>query len=189
MKKLFILTAFFAVAAVAVIGGSSAVSADPGHGGGSAYFERYAEALGLAPEDVEAAVAQARSERQVARMEAKLAAAVAAGVITEEESAAIADWYAGKPDALQPGSNLQMRTAVEAGTVDQFLADLVAQEMITAQEADEISAWFEVRPTATDELHEWNTTQNYGGKQGLHDGKGMGRGRGGMGQRGNCMMR
>lgn len=189
MKKLFILAAIVAVAIAAVVGGSSAVSADPGHGGGSAYFERYAEALGLAPGDVDAAIAKARSEHHVARMEAKLAAAVAAGVITEEESAAIVDWYAGKPDALQPGNDLQMRTAVEAGTVDLFLTDLVAQEMITVAEADEISAWLEARPVATDELHEWNATQMYDGKQRLHDGKGMGRGRGGMGQRGNCMMR
>ena len=181
MKKLFVLPVIGVLALVAVVGGVSVARADQGGEGASALTERIAEILGIAPDDVASAMAQARSEAHVARMESRLAEAVDAGVITEEEAAAISDWFGGKPDALHSLRHHGLRSAVEAGEVESFLADLVAQEIITTAESAEISAWLEIRPPAIEQFREWRMEQF---KNGGHrwGGRGhRGRGHGGCG--------
>ena len=174
MKKIFWLPAIIAIAAVSVIGVTSFARADHGGTGSSDLSDRVAEILNIAPEDVSAAIAQARSEAHVARIESRLAEAVAAGVISEEESAVIFDWVSGKPEALHSVKHYGLKTAENAGEVDAILAELVAQELISESESAEISAWLAVRPAATDSLREWRRSQfKLGGHHG-HGGCGRG---------------
>jgi len=181
MKKLIVLPLVAIVVIVAVVGGASIVRASHGHTDGSSGFaDRVAEILGIAPEDVSAAIAQARSEKHAAHIESLLAEAVAAGVITEEEAAAIFEWISGKLDALHSVKHLGLRSAAAAGEVEAFLADLVAQEVITGAESAEISVWLELRPTATDQLREWRREQFKNDGHRFHRG-GCKRGYGGSG--------
>lgn len=190
MRKLLVLPVIAVVAVAAAVGGISVASANHNGDGGSAFTDRIAEILGIAPEDVSSAFAQARSEAHVARMESRLADAVAADVITEEEAAAISDWFAGKPEALQSFRHYGLRSAVEAGEIEAFLADLVVQEIITPAESEEISGWFEGRPPVIEQLREWRMQQfmgrghhGFGFRGGKHWGRGHG---GGMGGHGFC---
>ncbi len=172
------------------IGEAVMASADGGDtDGSSAFIDRVAEILGIAPEDVSSAIAQARDETHAARFAAKLDEAVEAGVITQEEADAIAAWISGKPDALKAVRHHGLRTAVKADEIDVFLAGLVEQELITQAESDEISAWLENRPPAMESLREWRMEQFKNGDYpfrhgwGRHGGFG---GHGGYGGHGGC---
>jgi hypothetical protein len=180
MKKLFLVAVIAIVTGIAVAGGVSIASANhESDGKPSAFVDSVAEILGIAPEEVSGAIAQAKSEAKVAHLEAMLADAVAAGVI--DEAAAISDWLAGKPNALRSMRHHGLRSAVEAGGVEAFLAGLVDQEIITTTESAEISAWLELRPPATDRLRKWRHEQfKSGGHRFRHGGK-CGRGYGGSG--------
>jgi hypothetical protein len=181
MKKLFVLPVIGVLALVAVVGGVSVARADHGGEGASAITDRIAEILGIAPDEVASAVTQARSEARVARMESRLAEAVADGVITEAEAAAILDWRAGKPDALHSVQHHGLRSAVEAGELETFLAGLVAEEIITVTESAEISAWLELRPPAIEQFRDWRKSQFKNGHHRFHGHKRWGRGHGGCG--------
>jgi len=147
--------------------------ADHGDGSGSsAFVERIAEILGIDADEVSAAITQARSEERTARMESRLAEAVEAGVISEEESTAITDWFAGKPDALSKVRRHGLRSAVEAGEVESFLSDLVAELVIDQSESDEIAAWLEIRPAAMEQLREWRMERFKNGDHGFRHGRG-----------------
>ncbi len=167
------------------IGGVVMASADGGDAGGSsAFIDRVAEILGIAPEDVSSAIAQARDETHAARFASKLDEAVEAGAITQEEADAIADWVSGKPDALKAVRHRGLRSAVKADGVDAFLAGLVEQELITQAESDEISAWLGNRPTATESLREWRMEQFKNGDYQFRHGWGRHGGFGGHGGHG-----
>jgi hypothetical protein len=156
LSKRLVLPAVAVIAVLALIGGAALARADHREtGGSSAFIDRVAEILGLAPEDVSSAITQARDEARAERMAAKLAEAVEAGVITQDEADALSDWMSGKPDALKTVRHHGLRSAVQAGEVEAFLADLVAQELVTQAESDAISAWLEIRPSAIDALREW----------------------------------
>ena len=160
MSKRLVLPAVAVIAVLALIGGAALARADHREtGGSSAFIDRVAEILGLAPEDVSSAITQARDEARAERIATKLAEAVEAGVITQAEADALSDWISGKPDALKTVRHHGLRSAVKAGEVEAFLADLVAQEMITQPESDAISAWLEGRPPAIDSLREWRMEQ------------------------------
>ena len=149
MKRLITLPVLALVLVAIVAGGVSVARAD--HGGGersSAFADRIAEILGLEADEVSSAISQARSEMHVARMESKLADAVEAGAISEEESLAISGWFVGNPDALSKIRRHGLRPAVEAGEVETFLLGLVAEGVIDEIESGEISAWLEIRPAA-----------------------------------------
>lgn len=178
MKKRFVLLTIAVVAVIGVIGGVAAVaSADHGHtGSSSAFIDRIAELLGLAPEDVSSAIAQARDEAHAAHFAAKLDEAVEAGVITREEANAITAWASGKPDALKAIRHHGLKSAVKAGEVEQFLAGLVEQELITQAESGEISAWVQNRPPAAESLREWRIEQfKNSGYRFHHGGHGYGK--------------
>lgn len=172
------------------IGGAVVASADPGDAGGySAFIDRVAEILGIAPEDVSSAIAQARDEAHAARLAVKLDEAVEAGVITQDEADAIAAWVSGRPDALKAVSHRGLRSAVKADEIDVFLAGLVEQELITQAESDEISTWLENRPPAMESLREWRMEQfksgDYQFRHGWRSHGGFG-GHGGYGGHGGC---
>ncbi|MDP6667085.1 MAG: hypothetical protein QF357_06755 [Dehalococcoidia bacterium] len=186
MKKLFALLVIVGVAIGGVLGGISVANADHDGGRSSALTDRIAEILGIAPDEVASAIAQARSEAQVERMKAKLAEAVDAGIITPEESAAITDWFAGKPDALHAVRRHGLRSAVKAGELEAFLAGLVDQEIITATESAEISTWLNARPSALEQLREWRMEQFKNGEHRFHGRKGWGRRHHGWGRHGFC---
>jgi hypothetical protein len=170
MRKRIILLMVAAVAMFALVGGAAIVSADhrssDRHSG---IVDRMAEILGLSPDEVSSAMAQAHTEAKSQRMADRLAEAV--------EADAISDWFAGKPDALHSIKHRGLRSAVQAGETEAFLADLVTQELITQLEADDIIEWLELRPASTDSFREWRTDQH---KEGDHKGR-HGRRHGGFG--------
>ena len=172
MKKRFVLLIVAVVAVIGAIGGAAAVaSADHGHAGGSsAFIDRVAELLGLAPEDVASAIAQTRDEARATHFTAKLGEAVEAGVITREEVDAIAAWASGKPDALKAVRHHGLKSAVKADEVEQFLPGLVEQELITQAESGDISAWVQNRPPAAESLREWRIEQFRNGEGRFHHG-------------------
>jgi hypothetical protein len=172
LKKRSVLLIVALVAVFGAIGGVAAVaSADHGDAeGSSAFIDRVAELLGLAPEDVSSAIAQARDEGRAAHFAAKLDEAVEAGVITREEADAIAAWATGKPDALRAIRHHGLKSAVKADGVEQFLTGLVEQELITQAESDEISAWVQARPPAAESLREWRIEQFKNGDGRFHHG-------------------
>ena len=183
MKKRFMLLIIALAVISGVVGGVVGARADDGDAdGSSAFIDRVAEILGIAPEDVSSAVAQARDETRTAHIDSKLNEAVAAGVITQEEADSIAAWFAGKPDVLKAIRHHGLRTAVMADEVGAYLADLVEQELITQFEADEISAWLENRPSALEPLREWRMEQFKSGDYRFHHRWG---GHGGCGSRGD----
>ncbi len=178
MRKRIILLMVAAVAMFALVGGAAIVSADhrssDRHSG---IVDRMAEILGLSPDEVSSAMAQAHTEAKSQRMADRLAEAVEADAITQAEADAISDWFAGKPDALHSIKHRGLRSAVQAGETEAFLADLVTQELITQLEADDIIEWLELRPASTDSFREWRTDQH---KEGDHKGR-HGRRHGGFG--------
>ena len=168
-----------------VVGGVVGASADSGNAdGSSAFIDRVAEILGIAPEDVSSAISQARDETRTAHFASKLDEAVEAGVITQEEADAITEWFAGKPDALKAIGRHGLRTAVKADEVDAFLAGLVEQGLITQDEAGEISAWLVDRPSALESLREWRMEQFKSGDFKFRHGWGRHGGFGGHGGHG-----
>ena len=173
MKKRSVLLIIAVAAIFGVIGGAAAVaSADHGHtGSSSAFFDRIAELLGVAPEDVSSAIAQARDEARATHFAAKLDEAVEAGVITREEAEAIAAWASGKPDALKAIRHHGLKSAVKADEVEQFLAGLVEQELITQAESGEISTWIQNRPPAAESLRQWRIEQFKNGDYPFHHGR------------------
>ena len=172
LKKRFILLIVAVVAVVGAIVGTAAVaSADHGHAGGSsAFIDRVAELLGLAPEDVSSAIAQTRDEARATHFTAKLGEAVEAGVITREEADEIAAWASDKPDALKAVRHHGLKSAVKADEVEQFLPGLVEQELITQAESGEISAWVQNRPPTAESLREWRIEQFRNGEGRFHHG-------------------
>lgn len=146
-KRLTLFGVFVALAALSLVG-VAAVSAG-GFGGSSEQLDRVAELLGVSPEELSTAVDQARSEARAERLEERLTAGVADGVITAEEADAIRDWFNGKPDALSNLSHSDrhgLKHAQQEGALAEFLAGLVTEEILTDAESDEIASWIGDRP-------------------------------------------
>lgn len=179
MSKRITLSVVAMLAIFALVGGVAVASADHrGSEGSSGFIDRVAEILGIAPEEVSSAVAQARDEARIERMAARLAEAVGANVITQEEADAISDWFDGRPDALKTVRHHGLRTALQADEIETFLADLIEQELITQSESDEITAWLAARPATIDSFREWRSEQHRDGvhmfRRGLHRAGGFG---------------
>ena len=152
MKKYLIAAIALVVISVGIVGGASIANA---RDEGSSISDRVAELLGISPDDLESAVSQARTEARAERLASKLEAAVAEGIITQEEADAIQDWFNGKPEALSNIRHMGLRQAVHNDELESFLAGLVADEIINQSESDEISSWISARPAATEKFREF----------------------------------
>ena len=151
-NKLAIVVSVALLAAVALGGVAVASAQGRGDSGASSIQDRVAEILGITPDNLSSAVAQARSEAMQQRMADRLAAAVADSVITQDEADAITAWFEGKPDALSNIGHKGLRHAVHGDTVGEFLAGLVNEKIITQADSDEIAAWLGTRPEAIQQL-------------------------------------
>jgi flavin-binding protein dodecin len=152
MKKYLIVAIAFVVISVGVVGGASIANA---HEEGSSMRDRVVELLGVSPDDLDSAVAQARTEARAERLVSKLEAAVVEEIITQEETDAIEAWFNGKPEALSKIRHMGLRQAVHNDEFESFLAGLVADEVINQAESDEISSWISARPSATEKFREF----------------------------------
>ncbi|NQW16118.1 MAG: hypothetical protein HQ478_01410 [Chloroflexi bacterium] len=185
MKKyLAVLLAVVALMTVA-IGGVSVARAD---GDGPSVRNRVAEILGISPDDLDAAVAQAHDEAKTEHRAERLAAAVESGTITQDEVDAIQAWFDGKPEALSKVRQMGLRHAVHADETESFLAGLVTDGIITQAEADEILSWFNARPESIEKIRpnhdsDSNHFRGHGRHRGGHGfgGRWHGGGRGGHG--------
>ena len=152
MKKYLIAAIAFVVISVGVVGGASIANA---HDEGSSMTDRVAELLGVSPDDLDSAIARARTEARAERLASKLEAAVLEEIITQEEVDAIEAWFNGKPEALSKIRHMGLRQAVHNDELESFLAGLVADEIINQAESDEISSWISARPAATKKFREF----------------------------------
>ena len=152
MKKYLIAAIALVVISVGIVGGASIANA---HEEGSSISDRVAELLGVSPDDLDSAVAQARTEARAERLASKLEATVAEGIISQEEADAIQAWFSGKPEALSKIRHMGLRQAIHNDELESFLAGLVADEIISQSESDEISSWISARPAATEKFREF----------------------------------
>ena len=153
MKKYFIAVIALVAISVGVVGGTSIANA---HEEGSSFRDRVAELFGVSPDELDNAVAQARTEAKAERLASQLEAAVAEEIITQEEADAIQAWFSGRPDALSRVRHMGLRQAVRNEEVESFIAGLVAEEIINQAESDEIASWISARPTATEKFREFS---------------------------------
>ena len=85
--------------------GSGVVAAQSWIGGGDAHnrvLDRASDILGLGPDELSDAIAQARTEISAEDIAELLDDLVTAGKITQEEADAIAAWLDARPDAIEP---------------------------------------------------------------------------------------
>ncbi len=178
-RKLKLLAVVTGLAVFSLVGVAAASA--HGFGGSSERLDRVAEILGVSPEELSAAVTEARSEARTARLEERLTAAVEEEVLTQDEADAIRDWIGGKPESLSNLSHSErhgLRSAVQDETLSEFLAGLVGEEIITQSESDEIASWIGARPTET--LEKFRSEFGHGrGHRGGHGFRGH---RGGFGR-------
>ena len=184
-KKLIIGVTASAIGLVAITGAAFA------HGGdgtpGSSVRDRVAEIIGVAPEDLQSAVEQARGEQRDERHAAQLAGAVEAGVITQDEADAIQAWQDSKPGVLDEiksaGKRGHFRVPMPTDTPSERygaqLDRLVEAEKITEDEAQEIRDWLAGAPSdALAKMRAANGGDHRGQRRGLR-GRMFGQGPGG----------
>lgn len=153
MKKFLVGAAIGTAGLVALTGATFAQTA--GETPGSGVRDRVAEILGIAPDDLQDAVQQARGEQRAVQLAERLAGAVADGVITQDEANAISAWFDSMPEALDGVAGHGGRGGVghfvgAAASEEQIAAlvdRLVAAEKITEAEAAAVSDWLVGAPT------------------------------------------
>lgn len=184
-KKLIIGATAGAIGLVSITGAAFA------HGGngtpGSGVRDRVAEIIGVAPEDLQDAVEQARGERRDEHNAEKLVGAVETGVITQDEADAIAAWQDAKPGVLDKikaaGGRGHFRVPMPTDTPSERygaqLDRLVEAEKITEDEAQEIRDWLAAAPSdALAKMRPANGGDHRGQRRGF-EGRMFGQGPGG----------
>jgi len=149
-RKLMVIGVLASLAVLTLALGATALasSGDKDSRPHDAFITRVSEILGLEEGQLSEATEQAKEEmREYAQVE-RLAEAVDAGVITQEEADEISAWFDAKPEAL---SDRKMRGACEEAQTER-LANAVESGVITQEEADEISAWFDAKPEVLSDL-------------------------------------
>lgn len=152
-KKIFVSAAVGTAGLVALTGATFAQT--EGDNPGSDVRDRVAEILGIAPEELQDAVQQARDEHREEKLAERLANAVEEGVITQAEADEITSWLDAMPEALDGAMGYGKRhgfghvfgvTASEE-RIAALVERLVEAEKITEAEAGEVTAWFADAPT------------------------------------------
>lgn len=150
MKKILIGAAVGTAGLVALTGATFAQT--EGETPGNGVRERVAEILGIAPDELQDAVQQARGEQRDEQLAERLAVAVEEGVISQNEADAIAGWLDSMPEALEgvAGRGGVGHFAGAAASEEQIAAlvdRLVESEKITEVEAVAVSEWLADAPT------------------------------------------
>lgn len=153
MKKILVGAAVGTAGLVALTGATFAQSEGEGPGGG--VRERVAEILGIAPEELQDAVKQARDEQRDEQIAERLASAVGNGIITKDEADDISAWLDSMPEAIdgvggRRGHGVLGHFVTATASEEQIAAlieRLVASEKITEAEAVEVGDWLGSAPT------------------------------------------
>lgn len=168
-KKILVGAAIGTTGLVALTGATFAQT--EGETPGSGVRDRVAEILGIAPEELQDAVQQAREEHRDEQLAERLASEVEEGVITQAEADEILAWIDAMPEALDGAMGYGKRHGFGhvvgvAGSEERIAAlveRLVDAEKITEDEAAVVTEWLGDAPTEALS------------KLGQHDGEGEGR--------------
>ncbi len=151
-KKLFVGAAVGSAGLVALTGATFAQT--EGETPSSGIRDRVAEILGIAPEELEDAVQQAREEHSDAKLAERLATAVEEGVITQDEADEMVAWLDAMPEALEGVKGHGKRGfghVAGADDSDEQIAELVERlieaEKITEDDAAAVTEWLGDAPT------------------------------------------
>ncbi len=151
MKKKILVGAAVGTAGLVALTGATFAQSE-GDAPGSGVRDRVAEILGIAPEELEDAVQQAREEHREEQLAERLATAVEEGVITQEEADAISSWLDDMPEALEGVGNGKRGAGVAMGAVQSderitaLVERLVDSEKIDEEDADEVADWLSGAP-------------------------------------------
>ncbi len=153
MKKFLVGAAVGTAGLVALTGATFAQT--EGDSPGTGVRERVAEILGVAPEELQDAVQQARGEHQDEQIAERLASAVEEGVITQDEADAISGWLDSMPDALEGlaghGRQRGFGNVIGAADSEERIAALVERLVeagkITQEDVAAVTEWFGDAPT------------------------------------------
>lgn len=185
-KKIFVGAAIGTAGLVALTGATFAQT--EGETPGAGIRDRAAEILGIAPEELQDAVQQARSEHREDQLAERLASAVEEGVITQAEADEITSWLDAMPEALEDATGSGKRHGfghvVGAAASEEKIAALVERlveaEKITEAEAEVITAWFSDAPSeALSKLGEHGDRGEHGRRGRGFSGRMFGEGHGG----------
>jgi len=114
MKKHWILASAIVVVVVGLLGGTVFAQSNEGDDQQAAepaaeesksdsLASRVAAILGLGAEEVEDAVAQARTDMMNEKVAERLAKAVESGRMTQEDADAYIEWFQARPEGMSPG--------------------------------------------------------------------------------------
>jgi hypothetical protein len=155
MKKILVGAAVGTAGLVALTGATFAQTEGETPAGG--VRDRVAEILGIAPEELQDAVQQARGEHREEQIAERLANAVENGVITQEEADSISTWLDAKPEVLDgvgiggKSGNGGLGHLIGAADSEEKIAALIDRlieaEKITEDDAVVIKAWLADAPT------------------------------------------
>ncbi len=152
-KKIFVGAAIGTAGLVALTGATFAQT--EGETPGTGVRDRVAEILGIAPEELQDAVQQARGEHRDEQLADRLASAVEEGVITQAEADEVTSWLEAMPEALDGamgyGGRHGLGHVVRVADSDEQIAALVERlveaEKITEADAATVTDWFGDAPT------------------------------------------
>ncbi|MDA1296975.1 MAG: hypothetical protein O3B04_03100 [Chloroflexi bacterium] len=153
MKKILIGAAVGTAGLLALTGATFAHT--DGETPGSGVRDRVAEILGIAPDELQDAVRQARDEQRDEQMAERLASAVEGGVISQLEADAVTAWLDAMPEALDGVAGYGRGNGVghiagAAASEEQIAAlvdRLVEAEKITEAEGSAVTAWLGDAPS------------------------------------------
>ena len=165
--RLKILVASASIAVLAVVGTTVGVVAAQSEedGSSSTFAERVASILGVSTSEVESAFDQAKDAIRDEATASKLAALVAAGTITQEDSDAITAWLEDRPE-------IAIDSSVHSGKFGRWgrgigglghgpfgfdssgdrLASLVEKGTISQEDAESLTEWYDDAPEVVSEL-------------------------------------
>ena len=161
MKSKIMLGATAGLIGALAIAGAAFAHEGPADGTqGDSVKDRVAEILGIDRDTLDAATSTAREERRDAEQEAKLAALVEQGVITQAQADEIDAWQDARPEVMDrlkligKGHGRGAIPPVDGSAVEARFSALVEQEVITQADANEILAWHDAKPEYLDELRQ-----------------------------------
>jgi hypothetical protein len=177
MKKILVGAAVGTAGLLALTGATFAQTGNQAPGDG--IKDRVAEILGIAPEDLQDAVQQAREEQRDEQIAERLATAVENEVITQEEADAVQAWLDSMPEALEGvGGNKGLGVLVQAAKasgsderIAALVARMVAAEKITEEETAGVTAWLNNAPVEV--LEKIGPVLNGDRRQGHHHRRGF----------------
>lgn len=187
LKRKVMLGIGTGVLAVAALSGAAFAHGGVQGGNGDTFLDKLAAKLGVERSALDEAMSEARGEVKTEALDARLAAAVTAGAITQAEADEIKAWTDARPESaegLLPGGGMSPGhghrgpgmghhgrghgsghgrghgMTVPYGGIGDRLEALVEAGTLTQEEADAIQSWLDSRPDALDDLRGFRPAPN-----------------------------